>query len=112
MWDFPAIPGDGDERRLPKRADHPGFTGTVAVNEQPKLIADLRLLGALRQRAGSLPVSQPFETVEKGLREIGVRMAGDAGHRRMRRVSGWRGLPGEQLKVVCRGGHGELLCGS
>jgi len=34
-WDFPAIPDDGDERRLPTRADHPGFTGAVAVNEQP-----------------------------------------------------------------------------
>ena len=52
FWDFPAIPDDGDERRLPKRADYPGFTGAVAVNEQPKLIADLRLFGALGLRAG------------------------------------------------------------
>lgn len=36
-------------------------------------------------------------------------MTGDAGHRRMRRVSGRRGLPGQQLEVVCRGSHGELL---
>ena len=27
----------------------------------------------------------------------------------MRRVSGRRGLPGQQLKIVCRGSHGELV---
>jgi len=37
------------------------------------------------------------------------RMSGDAGHRRMSRVSGRRGLPSQQLEVVCRGSHGELL---
>ena len=54
----------------------------------------------------------PMRPLKKACAKSAWRMAGDVGHQRMRRVSGWRGLPGEQLKVVCRGGHGELLGGS
>ena len=47
--------------------------------------------------------------LKKACAGLALRIAGDAGHWRMRRVSGQRGLPGQQLKIVCRGSHGELL---
>jgi hypothetical protein len=47
--------------------------------------------------------------LKKACAGLAWRIAGDAGHRRMRRVSGRRGLPGQQLKIVRRGSHGELL---
>ncbi len=52
---------------------------------------------------------KPPRLLKKACAGLAWRIAGDAGHRRMRRVSGRRGLPGQQLKIVCRGSHGELL---
>lgn len=57
-------------------------------------------------------VSQPSETVEKGLRGDGV---ADGWRRRAPQdalVSGRRHLPGEQLEVIGRSRHGELLSSS
>ena len=50
-----------------------------------------------------------WRPLKKACAKSAWRMAGHAVHRRMRRVSGRRGLPGQQLEVVCRSSHGELL---
>lgn len=82
--------------------------GDVPMNEHPAGWGHGHLLGA--DPAVGTPYPQKLRRLLKKDR-VGSAwwMTGDAGHRRMRRVSGRRGLPGQQLEVVCRGSHGELL---